>query len=177
MWTPEQIANLPTDGVRNLRINAVKQGQISLVNLCDLDLARRAPVRVRSTRSIQSAKHSAHEVVIGFHFVCLGAQGLTRNSDGTAWTGTWVVDKLHAERASRIGSYVALHTTKSKSSYLQGVVRDFRRSQREGSYAEGQKAQTEYGIDFLFELTDKPYEWVGDGAGEKGYAWGAALGH
>lgn len=170
-WTPERIADISADSVKNLRANAAKQGATWLVVLCDADLARRAPVRV-TRRSTQAIKRSQDDVVLGFHFVCINEQGVTRNSDGTAWTGTWVVDRTHARRASSIGSYVALHSEKCEPSYLQGVIKDFRRRQRERSYAQGQRAQTEYGIDFLFELTDKPYEWAGDGAGEKGYAWG-----
>ncbi len=140
--------------------------------LRDADLSRRAPSRMRLPRLTQPVKRPYDEVVIGFHFVCVNEQGLVRNGDGTAWTGTWVVGKVHADRASNISSYLALHSVKSEPSYVQGIIRDFRRRQRERSYAEDRKVQTERGIDFLIELTNEFYEWVGDGAGEKGYAWG-----
>jgi hypothetical protein len=55
--------------------------------------------------------------------------------------------------------------------YLQGRIVNFRKAQRERSYSEGQDVQTEFGIDFQFEPTDKQYKWVGDGSGEKGYYW------
>jgi hypothetical protein len=109
--------------------------------------------------------------VVGFHFVCPQETGVTHNSDSTVWTGTWVVDARHAERGARIGAYVALHTTKSEPSYLQGTIKDWRRSPRERQYADGQPAKTPFGIDFLLELTASPYDWQGDGSGEKGYAY------
>jgi hypothetical protein len=81
------------------------------VDMCDVDLAWRNPLR---TKRLKAVKH-AHigEVVHGFHFVCPTEKGLTRNSDGTIWTGTWVVDRDHAERAVKIGGYVVLHVAKS----------------------------------------------------------------
>jgi hypothetical protein len=83
-----------------------------------------------------------------------------------------VVDKNHAERAVKIGAYVALHVAKSELSYLQGVVRDWRLKEREPAYAEGQFVKTKFGIDFLIEPTHKPMQWYGDGSGEKGYFYG-----
>jgi len=97
---------------------------------------------------------------------------LTRNSDGTVWTGTWVVDKIHAERAAKIGAYVAPHTAKSELSYLQGVVKDWRKMEREQEYADGKPVKIEFGVDFLLEITNEPHPWNGDGSGEKGYVWG-----
>ena len=96
---------------------------------------------------------------------------MTRNKDGTAWTGTWVVDTRHAEIGSKIGSYVALHRAKSERSYLQGTVKDWRKAHRDREYAEGQRVKIETGVDFLLELTVEPYAWDGDGTGEKGYVW------
>jgi len=109
--------------------------------------------------------------VVGFHFVCPDERGVTRNPDGTIWTGTWVVDSNHAERGSKNGAYVALHTSKSQRSYLQGTIKDWRKAPRDPEYADGRRVKIESGIDFLFEPTSEAYEWQGDGAGEKGYAW------
>lgn len=88
-----------------------------------------------------------------------------------------MVDKNHAERAVKVEAYVALHAAKSEPSYLQGIVRDWRVQRREPTYAEGQTAKTEFGIDFLMELTDKPRQWQGDGSGEKGYFYGHGSGN
>lgn len=86
-----------------------------------------------------------------------------------------MVNRNHAERAVKIGAYIALHVAKSEPSYLQGIVRDWRVQRREPTYAEGQTAKTEFGIDFLMELTDKPRQWQGDGSGEKGYYYGEPI--
>jgi hypothetical protein len=171
-WTVEQIAALPTDRVKILRENASRLGETLVLTLCDAELSRRAPRREKTPRITNVTAESRHgQNVVGFHFVCPQEKGVTRNSDGTVWTGTWVVDKMHAERAARIGAYVALHTAKSELSYLQGVVKDWRKMEREQEYADGRPVKIEFGVDFLLELTDEPYDWKGDGSGEKGYVW------
>jgi hypothetical protein len=172
-WTAERIADLPTEGVKNLRENARRLGEISVVTWCDAELSRRAPSHEKASRITKAAAESRHgQVVIGFHFVCPQGEGVTKNSQGTVWTGTWVVDKTHAERAAKIGAYVALHTTKSELSYLQGIVKDWRKEEREQEYADGRPVKTEFGVNFLLETTNEPYVWKGDGSGEKGYLWG-----
>ena len=77
----------------------------------------------------------------------------------TAPTGSWVVDEDHAARGMKMGSYVALHQTKSEPSYRQGIIKDWRKDKDNGR------------IWFLLEPTQEPYLWVGSGAGEKGYYW------
>ena len=169
-WTAEKIVELTTPEIKVLRENAAKRSAQRTVDLCEAELARRSGTRTRRPNSYKQTH--VGETVHGFHFVCPTEKGMTRNSDGTVWTGTWVVDKNHAERAMRIGGYVALHAAKSKPSYLQGVVKNWRIQAREPEYAEGQTVKTKFGIDFLIELTDKPLEWQGDGSGEKGYFYG-----
>jgi hypothetical protein len=171
-WTAERIATLPVDQVKALRENATRLGDDVVADLCIADLARRAPDRRKSHDVTKTASRSRNGVVLGFHFVCPGEKGVTRNPDGTFWTGTWVVDARHAERGSKNGAYVALHAAKSEPSYLQGIIRDWRRAPRESEYAEGREVKIESGIDFLLEPTNENYKWQGDGAGEKGYAWG-----
>jgi hypothetical protein len=166
VWTPEKIAALDTDQIKNLR--KIAEGRdATVVELCESEL--------RSRRSKKLAhpgvSHSSGEVVIGFHFVCDRGRGVTKESERTVWTGTWVVDKMHAEKAAKNGAYVALHAAKSEPSYLQGTVIDWRVNKRERQYAEGQPAKSDTGIDFLIEITNMAYQWVGDGSGEKGYAW------
>ena len=85
----------------------------------------------------------------------------------------WAVDQAHAERGERIGAYVTLHATKAEPSYLQGIIKGWRRSSREPEYADGRPVKIEYGIDFLIEPTNEPCQWHGDGAGEKGDLWSA----
>ena len=170
--TPEQLQGYTNEQVKVVRENAIRHNVVALQELCDAELARRAPKRPRIVRIRDQESDHCGLVVVGFHFVCADEQGVTHNPDGSLWTGTWVVAKEHAERAPKIESYVALHSAKIEPSYLQGVVKDVRRSERERSYAEGQEVQTEYGFDFLFEPTDVSYEWHGGGTGEKGYAWG-----
>lgn len=96
---------------------------------------------------------------------------MIRNPDGTVWTGTWVVARHQAERAARNGAYVALHLARDETSYMQGIVKDWRRSERDAEYAENQEAKTRHGVDFLLELTATALPWVGDGTGEKGYGY------
>jgi hypothetical protein len=98
-------------------------------------------------------------------------QGVTTNADGTLWTGTWAVAERQAERSLKAGAYVALHEFKSEPSYLQGAIRGWRVSKRQKEYAPGRKVKKETGVDFLIELTDRPYSWIGDSSGERGYAY------
>jgi hypothetical protein len=169
-WTAENIAGLTVDQVKALRENAAKRSSQRTVDLCEAELARRPAFRTERPNSHKQSHIG--ETVHGFHFVCPTEKGITRNRDGTVWTGTWVVDKKHAEGAMKIGGYVALHVAKSERSYLQGIVRDWRVREREPTYAEGQPVKTKFGIDFLIELADEALEWRGDGSGEKGYFYG-----
>lgn len=173
-WTAENIAGLTIDQVKALRQNAAKRSAQRTVDLCEAELARRRPLRTKRPNSHKQSYIG--ETVHGFHFVCPTEKGITRNPDGTIWTGTWVVGKNHAERAVIIGGYVALHIAKSERSYLQGILKDWRVREREPTYSEGQLVKTKFGIDFLIELTDKPLEWQGDGSGEKGYFYGECTG-
>jgi len=168
-WTAEKIAALSKKEIESLLENA-KTRAPDVAVLCSAELDNRKPERSKVSRT-PGFRHGSDEQVIGFHFVCDRGQGVKKNDDGTLWTGTWVVAEVHAARAAKISAYVALHESKAEPSYLQGVIKDFKRSARESSYAEGQEVQTEYGMDFLFEPTSKPYAWVGEGSGEKGYAW------
>jgi len=174
-----RIAALPTAQIKTLRENAVRLGHHDVAGLCDEIIAKRGPVKAKrgptkkntsGPRKISTPR--ANGVVIGFHFVCAQGKGVTQNGDGTAWTGTWVVDTVHAELGLKRGSYVALHSTKSEPSYLQGTIQGWRKARREREYAQDRTMRTEFGVDFLLALTSETYTWVGDGSGEKGYAWG-----
>ena len=97
--------------------------------------------------------------------------GVTRNQDGTIWSGTWVVAVANAKDGEKYGSLVALHATRTDPSYLQGTIKAWLKKPRERKYAEGQEVRTKFGIDFLFEPSSNPLPWQGDATGEKGYAW------
>jgi hypothetical protein len=82
VWTRDRLAQLPDNKIRTLRDNALRNGRIDVSSLCDAELmSRRSPRRAGSA------------IVKGFHFVCPREIGVTKYGDGTAWTGTWVVDK------------------------------------------------------------------------------------
>jgi len=170
-WTTERIGQLSTDQIKSLRENASKRSEDKVVELCTAELAKRKPTRPKTQRANPVATSHEGEVVGGFHFVCPKEKGVERNPDSTFWTGTWVVDEAHAEQAPQIPAYVALHTTKSEPSYLQGTVRGYRKTSRQPEYAEGRPVKIETGIDFLLAPTTTSYAWHGDGAGEKGYLW------
>lgn len=168
-WTAERIAQLNQDDIKALRENATRYKRGAIIELCDAELASRRPQRAKK---VGNTRRSDRDVVHGFHFVCSNEQGVTRNIDGTVWTGTWVVDKIHAERATKIGAYVALHASRSDPSYLQGIVRDWRPRKRAPQYADDRPARIPFGVEFLIELINEPKQWQGDATGEKGYWYG-----
>jgi hypothetical protein len=171
-WTPEKIAALKTaDQVKSLRSNAAKKGNEEIIALCDADLLRRNPPKVRQPRPDGAKESRAGQYVSEFHFVCPNELGVTRHRDGLVQSGTWVVAETQVETGLRYGSTIALHSSKAEPSYLQGVIKRWDKRQRERKYAEDQLVKTEQGIDFFFEPTGTSLPWVGDGAGEKGYAW------
>jgi hypothetical protein len=174
IWTPESIAELSIAQIKSLRLNAEKKKSNEVTELCDAELVRRAPRHTKNSSVGASAKSRRGRAVIGYHFVCPREKGVTVNGDGTAWTGTWVVERGNADRSTKVGAYVALHTSKSEVSYLQGNIRGWRIAKRDREYADGRPAKIEFGVDFLLELTNEQFEWKGDGAGEKGYVWGPA---
>jgi hypothetical protein len=169
-WTKDKIAGLSGDQIKLLRENAAKYGRREIVDLCDGELLRQKPPRVRKVSDSVSEDHSG-QYVSEFHFICPNELGITRNNDGTIWTGTWVVAEAHAENAIRYESLVSLHSSKAEPSYLQGTVKAWRKSPRQPRYSGEQLTQTREGIDLLFEPSNLSLPWKGDAAGEKGYAW------
>jgi hypothetical protein len=170
-WTTERIAALSKEALKNLRANAQAKGNEQVVHLCDTELSART-LRRKGARPHRTADESRRgQYVCGYHFVCPSEEGVTRNSDQTVWTGTWVVEKRKAEESSRYGAYVALHTSKNEPSYLQGNLKDSRVAKLNSEYADGRAVKIPMGVDLLFERSDEPYDWCGDGSGEKGYLW------
>ena len=171
-WTAEKIAQLETiEKVKSLRDNASKRGNQAIVELCEADLLRRDPPRLKQQRPEGTDENRAGHYVSEFHFVCPNELDVIRNSDGSIRSGTWVVAETHAEAAQTYGSLIALHASRAEPSYLQGTIKAWEKRPRAPKYADGQLVKTEFGIDFLFEPTNYPTQWVGEGAGEKGYAW------
>jgi hypothetical protein len=168
-WNEDKVSALEAEQVKSLRENAARLGQQKIVELCDIELKKRKPAKLLKSSAINET-HSG-QYVSEFHFVCPGELGVTTNPDGTKWSGTWVVAEDNAEAAEKFGSIVALHTTKAERSYLQGVVKGWRKSAREPKYSGDQVVKIEFGVDFLLEPSINPLPWRGDATGEKGYGW------
>jgi len=170
-WTKEKLATLTKQKVENLRENALIKSNNEIVALCNADLETRKPPKPVKTPTIADKG-----IVIGYHFVCRPQEkGVIRNSDGTAWSGTWVVSEDNAEKSLVAGAYVALHLSHAEPSYLKGNVKAWRRTKREKSYAEGQEVKTQIGTDFLLEITDDQIEWRGEGTVERSYVYAPDL--
>jgi hypothetical protein len=170
VWTKETLAKKAIQEIKTVRENAIKQGAKDVEALCDEVLSGLAPPKTAS----QAKGSQPKGPVIGYHLVCRPEEkGLTRDPDGTVWSGTWVVAEKQAERSMKAGAYVALHTSHSEPSYLHGIITAYRRSKREDAYAEGQKVKTPFGTDFRLELTDKSLGWQGQGTVERSYVYAA----
>lgn len=170
VWDDNRISNLNDKELRNLCENAKRSQRPELVALCEAEISKRGRPAHSRKSNIQTERRNGM-YVSEFHFVCPQRLGLNNEPDGRVWTGTWVVAESHARDASNFKSIVALHATKGETSYLQGFVLDWRRSDRERKYTGENLTQIESGIDFLLELSHSPLAWQGNGSGEKGYAW------
>jgi len=161
--------------VETIRERAIKLGASDLVEMCDRDIATRIHAKIKMPRLNQAARSSSGTVA-GYHFVCARGRGVTDIGEGRFWSGSWVVAEANARNSTQRSAYLALHESKAEPSYRQGKIVDYRRSPRDmvSDNETGDAPKTEEGIEFLVEETSKPYEWVGDGAGEKGYRWAEA---
>jgi hypothetical protein len=169
-WTPEKLSSLSMDALKSLRENCLRKGAQSIAAACDTELLKRAPAKRPGGGSRKNGRKG--EAVVGYHFVCRPEEkGVIRNSDGTAWSGTWVVAADQAEKSLKADGYVALHLRHSEPSYLQGKIKAWRRSKRERAYAEGQEVKTPMGPDFLLQITEQPMEWRGEGTMERSYVY------
>jgi hypothetical protein len=169
-WTAEKIAAKSTDEVKALRENAIRHGANDVLALCNDELSRRGAAKKAPT--VRGKQNRRNEPVVGYHFVCRPEEkGVTRNLDGTAWSGTWVVSESQAERSLKTGAYVALHLSHADACYMHGTIRAWRRSPRESEYAEGQEVKTPIGTEFLLELTDERLPWRGEGTVERSYVY------
>ena len=162
-WHERGVADLTIPELQNLRKNALRTG--SHRGCCALRRRRVGEEEAREGRQARQRRAaSVGRYVIGFDFVARADKGVTVCPDGTFWSGIWIVAGVHSERAPKVGAYLALHETKAVPSYRQGLITDWRR----GTRAEGKIGE---GMEFLVRPTDRPYDWVGAGTGEKGYRW------
>jgi hypothetical protein len=163
LWSAEKLKDRTLKEVEQIRENAAKRSVLELVDLCDAELATR--VRPQRVTRRQSTQISETDVVTGYHFVCQANRGVEANEDGTFWSGSWIVAEQNVRKSLKYGAYIALHNSKSELSYRQGRLIDYRKSAR------SMVSKNEEGIEFKIQPEEDPYEWVGNGAGEKGYKW------
>ena len=162
-YTPERLKELDKPKIETIRSNAQRLGADDLVAMCDVELNARKPISRRAAK-VPSSRHSA-DTVVGYHFVCGRDLGVTDLGDGRFWSGSWVVAEGNVDASVRVGAYLALHEAKAEHSYRQGKIVGYRKSPRD------MVAKRNEGIEFLVEATAQPIDWIGDGAGEKGYKW------
>lgn len=94
--------------------------------------------------------------VVGIHLVCRQGLNVEELGNGYFKSGHWKI----AERRAETAQYLALHESKNQPSYKQGIIENWQRS----------KERPER-ITFYVKATNEQKEWVGSGAGEKGYFW------
>ncbi len=94
--------------------------------------------------------------VVGIHLICPQGIDVEDLANGYFKSGHWKIDKIHAGSAQ----YLALHESKRQPSYKQGIIKTWEPSKERPDR-----------LIFYVKATDEPKEWVGDGAGEKGYFW------
>jgi hypothetical protein len=100
VWTKEKLAEKTTAEIKTVREHAIKQSAKDVESLCDDVLAGRIPLK----RASQTKRPQTDDPVIGYHLVCPSEEkGVTRNTDGTVWSGTWVVAEKQAERSLNVG--------------------------------------------------------------------------
>ena len=160
-FTPEKLQKLERDKLENVLANARKHNAEDLVAMCLAEIETR-PLRKARNKHSQSDR-SDHDVVTGYHFVCTDDRGVTQSGENEFWSGSWVVAIETIERSLKYGAYLALHESKSELSYRQGQILDFRTAPR------SMVSKSEEGVEFLVRADEKPREWIGAGAGEKGY--------
>src|SRR5690348_6113802 len=107
----EKIESYDSDKSKTLRENATRLGKQDVVDLCDQILLSRKPPK--KPKSIKTSESTNGHYVSEYHFVCPNELGVTRNADGTVWSGTWVVAQKTATASEKYGAVVALHPRKA----------------------------------------------------------------
>jgi len=169
-WTAERIASLDQKALQALSDNAHRYGIEGLIQRCATELESRSPAK-SSRKRVEKTRRSLSTVVVGYHFVCERGRGVTNLEGGRFKSGSWVVKEENVQESLRHGAYLALHENKAERSYRQGRIVGYDLAERDMLKGGETQPQTRIGIEFLVETTNEPYDWVGDGAGEKGYKW------
>ncbi len=94
--------------------------------------------------------------VVGIHLVCRKDLSVKDLANRYFKSGNWKI----AESTASTAQYIALHESKNQPSYRQGMIESWERSEERPDR-----------IIFFVKATDEPKEWMGNGAGEKGYFW------
>ena len=98
------------------------------------------------------------------HIVCHAAHNVRHLGDGTFLTGYWVVKPEHIHK----GVVLGLHEAKALPSYLQGIVLRVNNI----IYEMTESGRRQRRIEVLVSATPIPFDWKGQGTGEKGLVWG-----
>jgi hypothetical protein len=162
-FTPEKLAELPSDKLRAVRENAVRYAASDLIQMCDDVIGRRTPAKSSQTR--RSVRRASDDVVVGYHFVCGGNRGVSEDGNGQFRSGSWVVAETNVQDSLQHGAYLALHEARNLPSYRQGQITGYRLTPR------SMISKDNVGIEFVVQETGSAYDWVGDATGEKGYRW------
>ena len=94
--------------------------------------------------------------VVGIHLVCRKGLNVEDLGNGYFKSGHWKI----SESRARTAQYLALHESKNQPSYRQGRIENWEPSEERPGR-----------IIFFVKATDEANEWMGNGAGEKGYLW------
>jgi hypothetical protein len=162
-FTPEKLKMLDRGKLLTVRENAERKGATDLIQMCDDELKLRVPKNERKERA--SSAHAEGDVVTGYHFVCSKGRGVHEDNDGQFRSGSWVVAEANVIESLRYGAYLALHENKNEPSYRQGQIVGYKQIPRD------MIDKDNVGVEFAVRETGNPYQWVGAGAGEKGYRW------
>jgi hypothetical protein len=162
-FTPEKLKTLDRGRLLTIRENAERKGVNDLVKMCDDELALRVRKNERKERA--SSVHPDGDIVTGYHFVCSKGRGVDEGDNGQFRSGYWVVAEANVVESLKYNAYLALHESKNEPSYRQGQIIGYRHSPRD------MIDKDSVGIEFLVRETGDSYQWVGGGAGEKGYKW------
>ncbi len=92
--------------------------------------------------------------VVGIHLVCRQGLNVEDLGNGKFKSGHWKI----SESSARTAQYLALHESKNQPSYRQGIIESWERSEERPDR-----------LIFYVKATNEPKEWVGGGAGEKGF--------
>ncbi len=94
--------------------------------------------------------------VVEIHLICREGLNVVDLGNEHFRSGYWKISERHAKTAL----YICLHESKNKTSYRQGLIENWERSEERPER-----------IIFYAKAMNNPMEWVGNGAGEKGYRW------